>query len=111
VNFFEEYINNAPISTGLTRNMRTGVYSVEVLELGENLYGYYFHTVQQFQGVDFEPIVYGSVSLYDYSPNGGEALMIRTDDVDYIYNYYGTAWTTDLSVCDEVISVNTAIQK
>lgn len=37
VNFFEEYINNAPISTGLTRNMRTGVYSVEVLKLGENL--------------------------------------------------------------------------
>lgn len=109
VDFFENYINNAPISTGLHRNMRTRVYNVEVLRVNDT-YGYYFTTQPQFQGVNFEPVVYGSISSYDYNPMGGEAFMIRRGDVDYIHCFYGNAWTFNVEPCGEIVSVETAIK-
>lgn len=110
VKFFENYINNAPISTGLQRNMRTSVYNVRVLKIDENTYGYYFATRGQFNGVNYEPVVYGSMSVYSYDPTGGEALMIRSDDVDYIHGFYGTSWTFDVKACKSVIPVETAVK-
>lgn len=109
VDFFENYINNAPISTGLQRNMRTRVYNVEVLRVNDT-YGYYFTTQPQFQGVNFEPVVYGSISSYDYNPMGGEAFMIRCGDVDYIHCFYGNVWTFNVEPCDKIVSVETAIK-
>lgn len=110
VKFFENYINNAPISTGLQRNMRTSVYNVIVLKINENTYGYCFATRGQFQGVNYEPVVYGSMSAYSYDPIGGEALMIRSDDVDYIRGFYGTSWTFDVKECKSVVPVETAVK-
>lgn len=111
VDFFENYINNIPISTGLQRNVRTSVYSVDVLKIGDNTYGYYFKTVPQFQGVDYEPCVYGSHSAYDYDPpGGGEAFMIRSNDVDYIHSIYCSIWTFDVGACDKIVPVETAIK-
>lgn len=110
VDFFENYINNSPISTGRQRNVRTSVYSVEVLKLGDNTYGYYFETVKQFQGVNYEPRLYGSHTPYEYDPYGGEALMIRSNDVDYINCVYGSDWTFDVNACDKIVPVETAIK-
>lgn len=110
VKFFENYINNAPISTGLQRNMRTSVYNVRVLKIDENTYGYYFATRGQFEGVNYEPVVYGSMSTYSYDPTGGEALMIRSDDVDYIRGFYGASWTFDVKACDSIVPVETAVK-
>lgn len=109
VDFFENYINNAPISTGLQRNMRTRVYNVEVLRVNDT-YGYYFTTQPQFQGVNFEPVVCGSMSSYAYNPMGGEAFMIRCGDVDYIHCFYGNAWTFNVEPCADIVSVDTAIK-
>ncbi len=109
VDFFENYINNAPISTGLQRNMRTRVYNVEVLRVNDT-YGYYFTTQPQFQGVNFEPVVYGSMSSYGYNPMGGEAFMIRCGDVDYIHCFYGNAWTFNVELCADIVSIETAIK-
>lgn len=110
VKFFEEYINNAPISTGLVRNCRTVVYNVKVLRIGDGIYGYYFRTVEQFRGVNYEPAIFGSKSLYDYSGSSGQALMIRSDDIDFISEYYGSDWTADMRFCESVISPETAIK-
>lgn len=110
VKFFENYINNAPISTGLQRNMRTSVYNVRVLKIDENTYGYDFVTRGQFEGVNYEPVVYGSMSAYSYDPTGGEALMIKSDDVDYIRNFYGTSWTFDVKPCASVVPVEKAVE-
>lgn len=110
VKFVEDYLNNAPISTGLTRNMRTSVYKVQVMKLDENTYGYYFQTCAQFMGVNFEPAVLGSGSNYDYYGSIGEAFMIRSDDVDYINSFWGTSWTFDIENCSSVVPVETAIE-
>lgn len=109
VDFFENYINNAPISTGLQRNMRKSVYNVEVPRVNDT-YGYYFTTQCQFQGVNYEPVVYGSMSPYAYDPIGGEAFMIRRGDVDYIHCFYGNAWTFNVEPCSNITSVETAIK-
>lgn len=109
VEFFENYVNNAPISTGLQRNTRTSVYSVEVLRIND-AYGYYFTTVPQFQGVNYEPIIYGSMSEYNYDPTGGEAFMIRRGDVDYIHCLYGNKWTFNVKPCAGIIPVETAVK-
>ena len=110
VKFFENYINNAPISTGLQRNMRTSVYNVRVLKIDENTYGYDFTTRGQFEGVNYEPVVYDSMSTYSYDPTGGEALMIRSDDVDIIDGFYGNKWTFDVKACDSIVPVETAVK-
>lgn len=110
VKFFEDYINKAPISTGLERNTRTRVYCVNVLKTGDNTYGYYFYTVPEFQGVCFEPTVYGQNSHHDTDPTRGEAFMIRSDDVDYIHSYYGNQWTFNVKPCDSIIPVDKAIE-
>ena len=110
VEHFESYINNAPISTGLERNCRTEVYSVQVLRVDNDTYGYYFHTLQSFQGVSFEPVVYGSKSPYDYDGVRGEALMIRSDDVDYIHQYFGSDWTADVKACKSIVPFEAAIK-
>lgn len=109
VEFFENYVNNAPISTGLQRNLRTRVYNVEVLRVND-AYGYYFTTTPQFQGVNYEPVIYGTVSAYNYNPIGGEALMIRRGDVDYIHCFYGSEWTFNVEPCDEIVSVEKAVK-
>lgn len=113
VKFAEDYINNIPISTGLTRNIRTSVYSVEVLQLGEDTYGYYFKTEPSFRGVIYEPAFSGSYSgsrNYDATMLGG-ALMVRSDDVDLIKGVFGSEWTFDVNVCQEIIPVEEAIKK
>lgn len=108
--FFENYVNNAPISTGLQRNTRTSVYSVEVLRINDAAYGYYFTTVPQFQGVNYEPVIYGSRSEYNYDPTGGEAFMIRRGDVDYIHCLYGNEWSFNVEPCKEIVSIETAVK-
>lgn len=111
VEFFENYVNNAPISAGLQRNERTRVYSVDVIQIDENTYGYYFNTQPEFQGVRYEPPVWGSISQqYNYEPTGGEAYMLRHDDVDYIHGFYGNSWTFDIKPCDKIVPVETAIK-
>ena len=113
VRFAEDYINNIPLSTGLMRNIRTSVYSVEVLQLGDDTYGYYFNTEPSFGGVIYEPAYSGSYSgsrTYDATMLG-TALMVRSDDVDYIKGIFGTEWTFDVNVCKEIIPVEDAIKK
>ena len=111
VKFVEDYLNNIPISTGLTRNMRTRVYCVYVLRIDDSTYGYYFRTEPQFQGVNYEPVVYGSFSGNKrYDGSGGAAFMIRSDDVDYIHAICGHEWTFDVSACKEIVPFETAIQ-
>lgn len=112
VKFVEDYINNIPISTGLIRNVRTSVYSVEVLQLGKDTYGYLFNTEPMFRGVIYEPAVGGSYSgtrNYD-ATSSGSALMVKCADVDMIYGIYGSKWTFDVNVCKEAIPVETAIK-
>ncbi len=112
VKFFEDYVNNAPITTELPRNMATRVYDVSVKKIDTNSYAYYLRTVPEFQGVIFEQAVYGSVTHYDYdyTPATGGAFMIRCNDVDYIDSYYGIDWTFDINPCDSVIPVEEAIK-
>lgn len=109
VAFFEDYVNNAPISTGLQRNLRTRVYNVEVLKVNDK-YGYYFTTVAELRGVGYEPVIYGTVSEYSYDPTRGEAFMIRRGDVDYIHCFYGSEWTFDVKPRGEIVPVETAIK-
>ncbi|MDE6732707.1 MAG: hypothetical protein K2J77_07515 [Oscillospiraceae bacterium] len=109
VAFFEDYVNNAPISTGLQRNIRTRVYNVEVLKVNDK-YGYYFTTVAEFRGVGYEPVIYGTVSEYSYDPTRGEAFMIRRGDIDYIHCFYGSEWTFDVKPRGEIVPVETAIK-
>lgn len=110
VNFFENYINNIPISTGLQRNVRTSVYNVIVLKIGDDTYGFYFNTRPQFQGVNYEPMVTGVMSKYSYEPTGGDAFMIRSGDVDIINGFFGNKWTFDVSTCEKILPVETAIK-
>lgn len=110
VEFFENYVNNVPISAGLQRNERTRVYSVDVIQIDENTYGYYFNNQHEFQGVRYEPPVWGSISQYNYDGMGGEAYMLRHDDVDYIHGFYGNAWTFDVKPCEKIVPVETAIK-
>lgn len=112
VEYFENYINNAPISTGLERNIRTIVYSVEVLKLTDDTYGYFYRTISQFQNVNYEFFDYGSHSTYNYdSPASGEAFMIRSNDVDYINKISLNSWTFDVNTCDKIVPVETAIKE
>ncbi len=110
VKFVEDYLNNVPISTGLTRNMRTSVYKVEVMKFDENTYGYYFTTRAQFMGVNFEPAVFGKGSRYEYNGSIGDAFMIRSDDIDCINSFWGNSWTFDIENCNSVVPVETAIE-
>lgn len=110
VEFVENYLNNIPISTGLQRNMRASVYYVEVMRLDDDTYGYDFRTVPQFKGIGHDPVQYGSHTEYDYSAIGGEVFMIKSDDVDYINGIYGHEWTFDVSVCENIVPVDTAIK-
>ena len=113
VKFAEDYINNIPISTGLMRNIRASVYSVDVLQLDEDTYGYYFMTEPSFRGVIYEPAHSGSYSgSWNYDATMlGTALMVRSDDVDYIHSVFGNEWTFDVNVCQEIIPVEDAIKK
>ena len=70
----------------------------------------FFHTEERFQGVNYDPVVYGMKSTYDYDASGGEVFMIRSDDVDYIHCIFGNTWTFDVNVCEEIITVDTAIK-
>lgn len=113
VRFAEDYMNNIPISTGLMRNIRASVYSVDVLQLDDNTYGYYFNTEPSFGGVIYEPAFEGSYSgsrNYDATMLG-TALMVRSNDVDQIKGIFGNAWTFDVNVCQEIIPVEDAIKK
>lgn len=110
VEFVENYLNNIPISAGLQRNMCTRVYNVEVMKINDNTYGYLFHTEPQFQGVNYDPVILGSHSSYNYDPSGGVAFMVKSRDVDYIDGINGNNWTFDVSVCKDIVPVDTAIK-
>lgn len=113
VKFFEDYINNAPISTGLQRNCRVSVHDVEVTKINENTYGYYMVFMPEFQGVGYERGFVGHVSKYDYSTYFGTAFMIRSDDVDYINNNNSPCanlWTFNVKPVDSIIPVEQAIK-
>lgn len=112
VRFIEEYLNNAPSADGLPRNNQTVVYSVKVLQLDDNTYGYYFTTRCQFQGVNHEVRVKGSMRpSYDYdSTSGGWAFMIESDDVDIVNGLHKCEWTFDVQPLGSVIPLETAIK-
>lgn len=111
VKFFEDYINNAPISTGLQRNCRARVHDVEVIKINEDTYGYCMIVLPEFQGVMYERGFPGHVSKYDYSTYFGRGFMIRSDDVDIIDNcQYANLWTFDIKPVDSIIPVDRAIK-
>ena len=111
VKFFEDYINNAPISTGLQRNCRARVHDVEVMKINEDTYGYCMIVLPEFQGVGFERGFPSHVSHYDYSTYYGRGFMIRSDDVDVIDNcQYANLWTFDVKSVDSIIPVDQAIK-
>ena len=114
VKFFEDYINNAPISTGLQRNCCARVHSVEVMKINEDTYGYYMIALPEFQGVMYERGFSTGVDSdlnYNYDAPLGRAFMVRSDDVDYMYGcQYANLWTFDVKPVDSIIPVDRAIK-
>lgn len=112
MDFFEDYINKAPLSEGLQKNVNTRVYSVSVYQIDDNTYAYFFITLPEFRGVLYEHAILGSIIDGDmyYDGSCAFAYMLRHDVVDQIDGYFQNEWTFDVNPLDSVVPVETAVK-
>ncbi|MCD7716092.1 MAG: hypothetical protein LUG56_05335 [Lachnospiraceae bacterium] len=108
VNFFEEYINALPCPDNA--NMCTVVTDVEVYVVTENVYGYYFLTTKEYQGLPFDHMRSGTQhsEFSDYTTTGGNAFMVESDDVDVVYGYYRQQDVVEERAFDEIVTAEAA---
>lgn len=110
VDFFEKYINELPCPEDV--NAKTVVIDVDVYEITENIYGYYFLTTKEYQGVKFDHMRSGTQhsKFDDYSATGGNAFMAESDDVDVVYGYYRLEENTLGKSYKDIVDFETAAQ-
>ena len=107
VAFFEEYVNSTPYPE--ESNLETKVASVDVMKIGSDTYGYYFHTTACFRSVIYDYSLPGSRDPYDWTYNqlGGYGFMLESNDVDVMYGYYRL---TDIESATPLSSVITPVE-
>ncbi len=110
VDYYEHYINGLPYPRD--KNFKTVVISVEVYKVTDNVYGYYFLTDKEYQGVPFDYIRDGTQlsNFIDYTSCGGNAFMVESDDVDVVYAYYANQYITSETAYKEIIPFEKACQ-
>lgn len=112
VEFFEDYMNNLPVSGNVTLDVT--VSEVLVLEIQKDLFGYYFYTSGKYDNVPFDHIRMGSSNpspTYDDVSFGGYGFMLKSDDVDVVYSLLRRQVIESPSYLSEIISLNDAIQR
>lgn len=109
--FFEEYINSLPYPD--KSNTGTRVIEVDVLKVTEDIYGYYFLTTMEYQGILFDYMRSGTShsEFNDYTSLGGNAFMLESSGVDIVYGYYRLQTMESVSSYDSIISFEEAISK
>lgn len=110
VEFFEKYINSIPYPSD--PNTKTRVVEVEVYKISSSVYGYYFLTTMEFQGLYFDHMRSGveHSEFNDYISIGGNAFMALTDDVDVIYGYYRKQNINSVASFKKIIPIQKALQ-
>lgn len=110
VDFFENYINNAPIPENPTFSIK--VIWVDVLQCDTDTYCYYFKTTKALDGIPFDwypNAAYNGGLNYSYTLSF--ASMAVSDDIDQIYGMTRTQVIYDEVMHTEGISFATAMQK
>lgn len=110
VDFFEEYVNNLPYPENATIDV--AVSEVYVLEIGEDLFGYYFLTSGEYNNVPFDymrnNISFSKFENYVFS--GGNGFMLESNDVDVVYSLRRLQVIESPINIPEVISLDIAIK-
>lgn len=108
VRFFENYINELPYPEDA--NMKTVVMSVDVYKVSEDVYGYYFLTTKEYQGVPFDHMRSGTEhsDFNDYSTTGGNAFMVESNDIDIIFGYYRLQTMESVNAYTTIVSLENA---
>lgn len=108
VSFYENYVNTLPYPK--EKNCRTVVRSVDVFEVANDIYGFYFYTNKEYLGVQFDYMKSGTVhSIYEnYSPEVGFGAMVESNDVDIIGGTYLLETAEDITTYNKVISFEEA---
>ena len=88
ISYVESYINNEFKYSG-NKDLKTKVYSVDVVKLDENYYGYHMYMQREYGGILFEPIQNGTYTQGDESRTFDmiDCFVIEKGNIDY---YYGS---------------------
>ncbi|MDR0918823.1 MAG: hypothetical protein LBM93_06175 [Oscillospiraceae bacterium] len=114
VDFFENYINNLPYPSNA--NLEISVIGVDVYKVNNNIFGYNFLTTGSYQGIAFEHLKNGTMTLNsanfgNYLTSGGNAFMVESNDVDILYGYYRVLTIENTKQYNKVINFETATEK
>lgn len=111
VTFFENYVNSLPYPGSPT--LYVTVREVFVLEIEENVYGYYYLTSAECDNVPFDYMRSGvsySGAENNYVFSGGNGFMLKSDDVDIVYSLRRLQKIESPSKIDTVVSFDNALQ-
>ena len=88
ISYVESYINNEFKYSG-NKDLKTKVYSVDLVKLDENYYGYHMYMQREYGGILFEPIQNGTYTQGDESRTFDmiDCFVIEKGNIDY---YYGS---------------------
>lgn len=109
--FFKEYINEMPSANAPTMKVR--VIEVRVLMMGSSVYGYYFTTTVECEGVLFDYLVSGMIGesvIEKHVPIIGHGFMITSDDVDIRYGGHSLNRIEKPVAYEKVLSIDKAIK-
>ena len=110
VDFFENYLNNAPCSKPPVYDMK--VTSVTVQQYDTDKYFYTFSLTPTYGGIPFDwsRFTLSSDSLL-YETALCDGTMVVSDDIDSFYGYRRTGSITDEKVMEELLPFDKAISK
>ena len=109
VKFFEDYVNNLPYPENPTIDV--AVSEVYVLEIEEDLFGYYFLTSGKYNNVPFDHMGENvSFSDFNYVFSGGNGFMLKSDDVDVVYSLRRLQVIESPVNIAEIISLDNALK-
>ena len=112
VRFFEDYVNGMPYPKEEDANLGTKVVEVGVLKIRDGLYGYQLQVSKTYEGIVFDYIRNGTVTEggSDYASCAGEAFMLESCDVDYMYSYFGVHFMDSVKEYKSIIPFDKALQ-
>ncbi|MDR2589477.1 MAG: hypothetical protein LBC71_00575 [Oscillospiraceae bacterium] len=111
---FEEFINSLPLLQNPTMDMR--VMEVDVLKVGEDLYGYNFITSKVYGNIPFDYMRSGT----NWQPTEvtknyffflGYGFMLVSYEVDSIYGLQRLNEVSPTKTVDSIISINQALEQ
>ncbi len=107
VNFFESYIEEAP--TSAKQACKIHVNAVNVYKMDEVTYCYQFLTSKQYDGIHFD-YSYDGTRRPDDNRDLSLGVMVRSDDVDYVYGTFKASTIIEETVHKEFISFEEAVK-